>query len=153
MKLSALLALLLLLPATSHAETVTIRRDMGGDLGFYEVRLGVYAALGIKVRIDGVCASACTILTRLPASLVCATQRAELHFHKTRALQPTAVSAARLDQENSRLLALYPDGIRTWINIHGGLTEKILTMPPDAVAHYIKPCLPDAGSVVATGTN
>jgi hypothetical protein len=153
MRLTALLAILWLLPTSGYAETVTIQRDMGGDLGLYEVRLGVYASLGIKVRIDGVCASACTILTRLPANLVCATQKAELHFHKTRASGSANVSAARLEQENSRLLALYPSGIRTWINIRGGLTDEILTMPPQAVSHYLRSCPPDTGSVIATGLN
>ena len=140
---------LMFVPGSGNAETVTIRNDTGGDLGFYEVRLGVYESLGIKVRIDGICASACTILTRLPSNLICATERAELRFHKIRAVSTATVPQASVDRENSRLLALYPAGIQSWIGRHGGLTDEILAMRPGAVAHYLRPCLPDAGSVIA----
>ena len=140
---------LLLVPGSGNAETITIRNDIGGDLGFYEVRLGVYESLGIKVRIDGICASACTILTRLPSNLICATERAELRFHKIRPVSTATVSQASVDRENSRLLALYPAEIQSWIGTHGGLTDEILAMHPRAIAHYLRPCLPDAGSVIA----
>jgi hypothetical protein len=141
--------LALLTPSASHAESVTIQDDNGGDLGFYEVRLGVYEALGIKVRIDGVCASACTILTRLPRNQICATERAELRFHKIRPAKPDIVTADRLRTENARLLTLYPAGIRAWIASHGGLSDEILAMPAHAVSHNIGRCPPDAGSTVA----
>lgn len=148
MTLRAMLVLLFgFLQVPASAETVTIRGDAGGDPGFYEVRLGVYGSLGIKVRIDGICASACTILTRLPAQLVCATHRAELRFHKIRPAPDTVVSAARLDSENKRFLGLYPDGIQAWIMRNGGLTDKLLTMPPETVMRYLAPCPP--GAVVA----
>jgi hypothetical protein len=150
MRLGVVIVMLaLLIPSASSAESVTIRQDNGGDLGFYEVRLGVYEALGIKVRIDGVCASACTILTRLPSHQICATERAELRFHKIRPARADSIPADVLRTENARLLTLYPSGIRNWIATHGGLTDAILAMPSHAVAHNIGRCLPDDGSTVA----
>ena len=150
MRLGAAIVLLALLaPSASRAETVTIQHDNGGDLGFYEVRLGVYQALGIKVRIDGVCASACTILTRLPRNQICATDRAELRFHKIRPVRPDSIPANVLQQENTRLLDLYPAGIQSWIAVHGGLTDAILAMPAHAVAHNVGRCPPQDASTVA----
>jgi hypothetical protein len=142
--------LALLAPSAASGETVTVRDDMGGDLGLYEVRLGVYRSLGIKVRIDGVCASACTILTRLPAGQICATERAELRFHKVRPADADLVSAEMLQRENARLLDLYPAGIRAWIGSRGGLSEDILAMPAHAVAHTIGSCEPDDSAHIAT---
>ncbi len=139
------------LAGSAMADTVTVRHDAGGDLGLYEVRLGVYEELGIQVRIDGVCASACTILTRLPARQICATRRAELRFHRTRSAPAVTVTPELVDHENSRLLSLYPAGIRAWIGTHGGLTDRFLTMPSETVAQYLRPCPPDTRSVLARG--
>jgi len=141
--------LALLMPAAGQAETITIRNDPGGDLGFYEVRLGVYRELGIKVRLDGICASACTILTRLPRHQICATERAELRFHKIRSANADTVTQAMLAHENDRLMALYPAGIRAWIHARGGLSATMLAMPADAVTRTMARCLPEGGGAVA----
>ncbi len=145
--LAAVLALALASPVASHAETIVVSGDTGGDLGLYEVRLGVYRSLGIKVRIDGTCASACTILTQLPADQVCATGRAMLLFHRIRHQDGGAQDTARLARENTRLVESYPAAIRAWIESHGGLTDSLIAMPPHAVAHAIGKCGPDGADV------
>lgn len=147
--LAAVLVLILFAPVASRAETVVVRDDMGGDLGLYEVRLGVYRSLGIKVRIDGACASACTILTQLPPDQVCATERAELLFHRIRLQGFGTSDPAGLERENARLVESYPAAIRAWIGSHGGLTDSLLAMPPHAVAHAIGRCGPDGEAVAA----
>lgn len=144
---AAVFVLALWVPSASHAETIVVGDDMGGDLGLYEVRLGVYRSLGIKVRIDGACASACTILTRLPVDQVCATKRGRLLLHRIRPAGGAAVAPGRIDDENVRLLNSYPDGIRTWIESHGGLTDRLLDMPPQALAKAIGRCSTDAATV------
>lgn len=145
--LAAVFALALAAPVASHAETIVVRDDAGGDLGLYEVRLGVYRSLGINVRIDGTCASACTILTQLPADQVCATGRAMLLFHRIRHQGGGAQDTARLARENTRLVESYPAAIRAWIESHGGLTDSLIAMPPHAVAHAIGKCGPDGADV------
>ena len=144
---AAILVLALGVPAASHAETIIVGDDMGGDLGIYEVRLGVYRSLGIKVRIDGACASACTILTQLPADQVCATERGRLLLHRIRPAGGATVAAVRVDAENARLLRSYPDEIRAWIESHGGLTDRLLDMPPRALANAIGRCSSDTATV------
>lgn len=144
---AAVLVLALSVPAASHAETIVVGDDMGGDVGLYEIRLGVYRSLGIKVRIDGACASACTILTRLPANQVCATDRGRLLFHRIRPAGGAAVAAGRVDAENARLLRSYPVEIRAWIESHGGLTDRLLDMPPQALANAIGRCPSDTATV------
>jgi hypothetical protein len=149
--LTAVLVLALFAPVASRAETIVVSDDMGGDLGLYEVRLGVYRALGIKVRIDGTCASACTILTQLPADQICATGRARLLFHRIRHQGGSAPDPTRLERENARLVESYPAAIRAWIGSHGGLTDRLLAMPPHAVAHALGRCGP-GGAAVAIRT-
>jgi hypothetical protein len=144
---AAVFTLALCVQSSSHAETIVVGDDMGGDLGLYEVRLGVYRSLGIKIRIDGACASACTILTQLPASQICATKRGRLLLHRIRPASGVAVDSSRIDDENVRLLSSYPEKIRTWIENHGGLTDRLLDMPPQALANAIGPCSTDAATV------
>src|SRR5438128_1538078 len=56
--------------------------DPGGDVVQYESRFRRWAAESASAKVDGLCASACTLLLAyLPAEKVCLTPRARFGFH------------------------------------------------------------------------
>ena len=78
-----LLAAVLLLAAAgaSHA-AVRIADDPGGQIGSYITKFQRLHSSGQSVIIDGLCASACTIvLGAVPHDKICVTSRAALGFH------------------------------------------------------------------------
>jgi hypothetical protein len=77
-----LVAVLLLAGAgTSHA-AVRISDDRGGQIGTYVTKFRHLRSSGQSVIIDGLCASACTIvLGAVPRDRICVTPRAMLGFH------------------------------------------------------------------------
>lgn len=140
--LAALAAVMVSSPGSGNDRTLYIRDDRGGDVGLYRVKAQVARELDLKVVIDGVCASACTLLAGLPASQVCATDRARLHFHRARLARPMKNGSAMLRRANAEILDSYPPGIRRWIGQRGGLADRILKMPPAEVARFLPPCPP-----------
>jgi len=81
--LTGLLAAMLLLAGagTSHA-LVRIANDRGGQIGRYVEGYEQLRASGQTVMIDGLCASACTIvLGAIPNDKICVTPNANLAFH------------------------------------------------------------------------
>src|SRR3954453_14522979 len=81
--LTGLLAAVLLLAGAgvSHA-VVRIGEDRGGRIGTYVDRYEDLRSSGETVVIDGLCASACTIvLGALPHNRICVTSHANLAFH------------------------------------------------------------------------
>src|SRR5690242_17079611 len=74
-------ALLLADTGASHA-TVRITDDRGGQIGSYINRYQRLHSSGQSVVIDGLCASACTlVLSAIPRDKICVTSRAALGFH------------------------------------------------------------------------
>jgi len=139
----ALPAMLTAIPpekAHAGARTIHIRHDTGGDVALYRIKAQVATDLGIRVVIDGLCASACTLLTGVPHDQVCVTGRARLHFHRARLARPLEHGVALLRTVNDEMMDSYPPGIRDWIRRHGGLTERMLEMPPAEVARHFRPC-------------
>lgn len=126
--------------AHAGARTIHIRHDTGGDVALYRIKAQVARDLGIRVVIDGLCASACTLLTGVPHDQVCVTGRARLHFHRARLARPLEHGEALLRTVNDEMMDSYPPGIRDWIMRHGGLTERMLEMPPAEVARHFRPC-------------
>jgi hypothetical protein len=82
MKFAGLLAAVLLLAGVgaSHA-AVRIADDRGGQIGTYIDKYQGLRTSGETVIIDGLCASACTIvLGAVPHDRICVTSRANLGF-------------------------------------------------------------------------
>ena len=79
---TALAAMLVLANTpTSHA-VVRIANDRGGQIGRYVDRFEKLRASGETIIIDGLCASACTIvLGTIPYERICVTPNANLAFH------------------------------------------------------------------------
>lgn len=79
--LAVLLFSFLLTPARA-VETHVIDEDGGGIVLEYIARYWQWRAAGDKVRIEGFCASACTVLLGvIEPSNMCATRNAEFGFH------------------------------------------------------------------------
>lgn len=120
---------------------VRIVSDPGGEVSSYVHKFQEVRASGQRVVIDGPCLSACTLLTGLvPRDRVCVTSRAVLGFHAasyyddaSRALVPTR-SGSRL------VMSYYPAEIRSWINRHGGLTPRLITLRGRELAAIFHTC-------------
>lgn len=69
--------------STASAQPVyTIDNDEGGRVDQYEHRYNGWSREGAKVVIDGICASACTLVLSTKYNLdICATEKAQLLFH------------------------------------------------------------------------
>ena len=83
--------------------------DLGGVVGEYVSR---YVREG-PAEIRGVCESACTLALSDPRS--CVGPHAVLGFHA--ASNPNGTWFMR---------AMYPQGVRDWIDAHGGLTPRMI---------------------------
>ena len=136
MKASAVSAALLLIasivPATA---TVRIYDDRGGQIGNYLAKYQALKMSGERVAIDGICASACTMLLgAIPRSRICVTPRAVLAFHA--AWDPSG-DAVVSSEGNRYLWSNYPRDVREWISRHGGLRPQIIYLRgPELSAMY-----------------
>jgi hypothetical protein len=116
---SAALALLLVV---SPAGALTIQHDQGGNLGVYADRYAALAARGERVRVDGVCNSACTLVLGYPYA--CVTARARFGLHAARYL-----GGPVSHEGNAYLMATYPPATRAWLAARGGLSARMKYMP------------------------
>jgi hypothetical protein len=139
--LTGLLAATLLLAdtSTSHAE-VRIARDQGGQIGRYVDRYEQLRASGQTIVIDGLCASACTIvLATIPHDKICVTPNANLAFHA--AWDFGAHGRAIANPEATRTLySMYPSQVRRWIASQGGLTPSMIFLRGRQLEAMYRPC-------------
>jgi len=112
--------------------TIHIANDYGGNVAAYAVYERWIEKRGEHVVISGPCASACTVLLALPGPQLCATTKAELHFH-----QGTTVLATET------MWASYPERIRDWLAQRGGLTAQWLYLRGLALFTMIRRCHAD----------
>jgi hypothetical protein len=125
--ITGLLAAVLLLGAvgTSRA-AVRIADDRGGQIGAYVTKFQRLRSSGESVIIDGLCASACTIvLGAVPRDKICVTPRATLGFH---AAYDFGVDGRTItDREATVMLySMYPVPVKRWIAARGGLTPQMI---------------------------
>ena len=123
---TAAAAFLIVAMSLGSAEaTVRISDDNGGQVGKYLDRFRALRERGDRVEIDGVCASACTMLLGvIPRNRICVTPRAVLAFHS--AWDPTPAGVQDSSAGNAYLWANYPGDVRKWIARHGGLHARII---------------------------
>ena len=146
MKLATgLLAAVLLLigMAPSHA-VVRIADDRGGRIGTYVDKYQGLRSSGEAVIIDGLCASACTIvLGAIPRDRICVTSHATLGFHA--AWDFGANGRAITNPEATQMLySMYPSSVKHWINARGGLTPHMIFLRGKELQSMYKPCFLDA---------
>jgi hypothetical protein len=108
------------------AQISTISNDRGGRIATYVIKYQRLASSGESVIIDGLCASACTIvLGELPRNKICLTSRATLGFHAAWNYGPDGRTFT--DPEATLMLySTYPAPVRRWITRRGGLTRHIM---------------------------
>ena len=142
---TGLLAAVLLLAGVgaSHA-VVRIADDRGGRIGTYVDKYQGLRTSGETVIIDGLCASACTIvLGAVPHDRICVTSSANLGFHA--AWDFGANGRAVTNAEATHMLySMYPAAVRKWISARGGLTQRMIFLRGRQLQSMYKPCYLDA---------
>ena len=142
---TGLLAAVLLLAGVgaSHA-VVRIADDRGGRIGTYVDKYQGLRSSGETVIIDGLCASACTIvLGAVPHDKICVTSHANLGFHA--AWDFGANGRAITNAEATQMLySMYPTPVRKWIASRGGLTPRMIFLRGKQLQAMYKPCYLDA---------
>jgi hypothetical protein len=142
---TGLLAAVLLLAGVgaSHA-VVRIADDRGGRIGTYVDKYQDLRTSGEQVIIDGLCASACTIvLGAVPHDRICVTSHANLGFHA--AWDFGANGRAVTNPEATQMLySMYPSQVRHWIAARGGLTPHMIFLRGKQLMSMYKPCYLDA---------
>jgi hypothetical protein len=140
-----LLAAVLLLAgfATSRAE-IRIAEDRGGRIGTYVDRYQGLRSSGENVIIDGLCASACTIVLGAVAhDKICVTSNANLAFHAAWDFGSNG-RAVTNPEATQMLYSMYPTPVRRWISQRGGLTRRMLFLHGRQLMSMYKPCYLEA---------
>jgi hypothetical protein len=135
--------LMLLGMGTSHA-IVRIADDRGGRIGTYVDKYQDLRSSGEMVVIDGLCASACTIvLGAVPRDRICVTSNANLGFHA--AWDYGANGRTVTNAEATQMLySMYPTQVRRWISARGGLKPHMIFLHGRQLAGMYKPCYMNA---------
>jgi hypothetical protein len=143
--LTGLLAACFLLAgvAASHA-VVRIADDRGGRIGTYVDRYQGLRSSGETVIIDGLCASACTIVLGAVAhNKICVTSNANLGFHA--AWDFGANGRAITNPEATQMLySMYPSSVRRWIAQRGGLRSQMIFLRGKQLTSMYRPCYLEA---------
>jgi hypothetical protein len=136
-------ALLFVGVGASHA-VVRIADDRGGQIGSYVNKYLGLRTSGETVIIDGLCASACTIiLGAVPHDRICVTSRANLGFHAAwdfgaNGREVTNPGATQM------LYSMYPSQVRRWIAARGGLKPQMIFLRGKQLMSMYRPCYLDA---------
>ncbi len=139
-----LAAVLLLVGMAPIRAVVRIADDRGGRIGTYVDRYQGLRSSGESVIIDGLCASACTIvLGAIPHDKICVTSHATLGFHA--AWDFGANGRAITNPEATQMLySMYPSPVKRWIAARGGLTPRMIFLRGKELQALFKPCYLDA---------
>ena len=142
---TALIAGVLLLAGVSlsHA-AIRIAEDRGGKIGTYIDRYQGLRSSGETVIIDGLCASACTmVLGAVPRERICVTSQAVLGFH---AAWDTGADGRAITNSGAThmLYSLYPSSVRRWIAARGGLKPQMIFLRGKELMSMYRPCYLDA---------
>ena len=147
---TGLLAAVLLLAGVgaSHA-VVRIADDRGGRIGTYVDKYQDLRTSGEKVIIDGLCASACTIvLGAVPHDKICVTSHANLGFHA--AWDFGANGRAITNPEATQMLySMYPSPVRRWIAAARRADTAHDLPARQATAEHVQALLPRRPGVLA----
>jgi hypothetical protein len=127
----------------SHA-VVRIADDRGGRIGTYVDKYQDLRTSGETVIIDGLCASACTIvLGAVPHDRICVTSHANLGFHAAWDFGDNG-RAVTNPEATQMLYSMYPSAVKRWIAQRGGLTPRMIFLRGKQLTSMYKPCYLDA---------
>jgi hypothetical protein len=135
-----LAAIVLIVTVSEANSAIRISNDRGGRIATYVIKYQRLASSGESVIIDGLCASACTIvLGELPRNRICVTSRATLGFHAAWNYGPNGRTFT--DPEATLMLySTYPAPVRRWIARRGGLTSHIMFLSGKPLQAMYRPC-------------
>jgi hypothetical protein len=132
-------ALLLADVGASHA-AVRIADDRGGQIGSYISKFRRLHSSGQSVVIDGLCASACTlVLGAVPRDKICVTSRAALGFHAAYDFGGNGRTITN-PEATMMLYSTYPRPVQRWIDARGGLTPQIIFLRGKQLQAMYQPC-------------
>jgi hypothetical protein len=132
-------ALLLAGVGASHA-AVLIADDRGGQIGSYITKFQRLRSSGQSVVIDGLCASACTIvLGAVPHDKICVTSRAALGFHAAYDFGNNGRTFTNREA-TMMLYSMYPTRVQRWIAARGGLTPQMIFLRGKQLQAMYQPC-------------
>ena len=138
---TVLLAAILLLAGVGVSQAaVRIADDRGGQIGTYVTKFQRLRSSGESVIIDGLCASACTIvLGAVPHDKICVTSRATLGFH---AAYDFGTNGRTITNREATMMlnSMYPSRVRRWIAARGGLTHQMIFLRGKALHAMYNPC-------------
>jgi len=139
-----LAATFLLTGASTGFAVVRIADDRGGQIGRYVELYDQLRASGQTIMIDGLCASACTIvLGGIPRDRICVTPNANLAFHA--AWNFGTGGRTSPNPEATRMLySMYPSRVRHWIANRGGLSPRMIFLRGRQLETMYRPCYLDA---------
>jgi hypothetical protein len=142
---TGLLAAVLLLAGVAQSQAVVrIADDRGGRIGTYVDKYQDLRSSGETVIIDGLCASACTIvLGAIPRDKICVTSHATLGFHAAWDFG-TNGRAITNTEATQMLYSMYPSAVKRWIAARGGLTPHMIFLRGKELQSMYKPCYLDA---------
>jgi hypothetical protein len=116
------------------------RRRSRRRIGTYVDKYQGLRTSGETVIIDGLCASACTIvLGAVPHDRICVTSAANLGFHAAWDFGSNG-RAVTNSEATQMLYSMYPSPIKRWIAARGGLTPKMIFLRGKALQALYKPC-------------
>jgi hypothetical protein len=138
---TALIAGLLMLANLSSSQAaMRISDDPGGKIGAYLDKYQGLRSSGETVVIDGLCASACTmVLGSVPRERICVTSQAVLGFH---AAWDSGADGRRVTNSGATqmLYSLYPSSVRRWIAARGGLKPQMIFLRGKELTSMFRPC-------------
>lgn len=134
--LLCLLMMVAVLPA--NARTITVNNDPGGNVLGYAVRVLQAKKDGAQVRINGYCASACTLYLHLPSRQLCVGKNASFHFHAPYIMVDGKKTVPK--SIKSYMMKMYPGWVQSWVNSKGGLTGKLIPMDYNVIRKHIRQC-------------
>jgi len=143
--LTALLAVALLFAGVRASDAVVrIAQDGGGRIDTYVGKYQGLRSSGEMVIIDGLCASACTIvLGTVPHDKICVTSRARFGFHA--AWDPGSTGRQITNPAATQTLyMMYPIEVRRWIDQRGGLTPHMIFLSGRELVAMYRPCYLDS---------
>jgi hypothetical protein len=113
-------------------------------IGTYLDKYQNLRASGKTVMIDGLCASACTIiLGAVPHDRICVTSRANLGFHAAWDFGANGREVTNPDA-TQMLNSMYPYPVRRWIAARGGLKPQMIFLRGKQLMGMYRPCYLDA---------
>jgi hypothetical protein len=142
-------AVLVLAGIGASQAAVRITGDRGGRIGTYVDKYQELRLSGDTVIIDGLCASACTIVLGAVAhDKICVTSNANLGFHA--AWDFGAAGRPVTNPEATQMLySMYPPQVRRWIAQRGGLTPHMIFLRGKQLTSMYRPCYLDAQAAAA----